>query len=344
MVSFDPDGPGGEGLFGLSSPQDPLIRVIAVPWEATASYGRGTAAAPSAIEQASLQVDLEDMEYGPVWQVGIDWFDSGAEIAALNAQACELALPVIHAGGVQVGDPRAADVDAFADQRDKMVYRAANAIFDSGAVPVVLGGDHSSPFGLIRATSERHAGVGILHIDAHADLREAYLGFKSSHASIMHRAMALPGVGRLVGVGYRDLGAAELQRIAEESDRIRAFPDHQIAYHLAQGRPWQAVVNAVIEALPAKVHISFDIDGLDPSLCPNTGTPVPGGLSFRDITVLLNAVSQQREVVSFDLCEVAPGPQGEWDANVGARILYKLSGCASVSRQALATPSSPPPL
>jgi agmatinase len=186
--------------------------------------------------------------------------------------------------------------------------------------------------GLIEAVAKRHPGVGILHIDAHADLREAYLGFASSHASIMHRSLEVDGISRLVGVGYRDLGVAECQRIQNDATRIRSFTDFEIAERLANGEPWSQCVNDIVEALPPIVHISFDIDGLDPSLCPNTGTPVPGGLSFRDACMLLAAVSAARRVVSFDLCEVSPGPSGEWDANVGARVLYKLAGCAITSQ------------
>jgi len=282
------------------------------------------------------------MEYGAIWRAGIEWCSADVDISFLNQQASALAVPIITSGGATRGQGDAAKVDDLAKRRDRAVYEAALRIFEADGIPVVLGGDHSSPIGLIQAASERHDGLGILHIDAHADLRIAYQGFESSHASIMHRALSLPGVDRIVGVGYRDLGKAELQRIHDESDRIRAFPDHEIAYRLAQGTPWQRVVDDIVDALPPTIHISFDIDGLDPSLCPNTGTPVPGGLQYRDVLVLLWTISQRRRVLSFDLCEVSPGPVGEWDANVGARILYKLAGCASVSKLSEVTPTHDP--
>ncbi len=342
-MTFDADGPGdGEGLYGLDPHPNPLIRVMAVPWEATASYGRGTSAGPDAIVRASQQVDLEDLEYGPIWRGGIQMVPMETDISMLNQQACELAIPIIDAMGVLPGHGDAARVDGLARQRDQAIHLESHRIFDSDAIPVVLGGDHSSPLGLIEAASERYQGLGLLHIDAHADLREAYLGFESSHASIMHRALGFSGVGRIVGVGYRDLGLNEIRRIEANPDRLRAFPDHRIATELAQGKPWQQVVDEIVEALPRYVHISFDIDGLDPSLCPNTGTPVPGGLQYREILVLLRSISKHRTVVSFDLCEVAPGQTGDWDANVGARILYKLAGCASASRVVPVTPMDDP--
>ncbi len=334
---FDPDGPGtGNGLFGLGEISDPAVRVIPVPWEATASYGRGTAGGPAAVEEASQQVDLHDLQFGPIWSEGIAVVDSGVELPEWNDAASERALKVIAAGGVEPDDEElqqlASEVDALAARRDEWVQELANAAFDEGCIPAVLGGDHSSPFGLLDAVASRHPGIGILHIDAHADLRDAYLGFRSSHASIMNRALELKGISRIVGVGYRDLGANELQRIHAEPTRIRAFTDVALADRLARGTPWFDLVSEIVETLPPKIHISFDIDGLDPSLCPHTGTPVPGGLSFRDVCILLDAVSSAVQVVSFDLCEVAPGPEGEWDANVGARVLYKLAGCALASR------------
>ncbi len=336
MNGFDPDSAGtGEGLYGLDPSAHPAVAVIAVPWEATASYGRGTSRAPGAIEEASQQVDLHDLEYGPIWKSGIGWAEVGGDISAWNDEAAALAMPVIRAGGV-AGDvtlqQAAARVDELARCRDEQVESAANRSFDAGQIPAVLGGDHSSPLGLIRASAARHPGLGILHIDAHADLRVAYMGFASSHASIMYNAMSSDHIHRLVGVGYRDVGSRELEAIEASQGRILPFTDPEIAHRLARGQTWAEVVDEIVAALPDKVHISFDIDGLDPSLCPNTGTPVPGGLRYREAMFLLHTVSDRRQVVSFDLCEVSPGDSDEWDANVGARVLYKLAGCAIASQ------------
>lgn len=323
---FDPDAPLTDDtrLYGMPlSPEECGVQVIPVPWEATTSYGRGTRGAPDAIRRASLQLDLHDLEYGDLcWQRGVGMLAPMAGIEALADAAEPLAQAVIASGGTLPA--LAAQVDEMADQIHADLHARAGALLAAGRIPAVLGGDHSTPYGLIRASSEAYPGLGILHIDAHLDLRVAYLGFRHSHASIFHNVLQLPGVGRVVGVGFRDVGRAEVARSRSEP-RHMAFFDHELE---AGGGGWQRRCEAIVGLLPPNVHVSLDIDGLDPSLCPGTGTPVPGGLSWRQLQQLLQTLSEQRRVVSFDLCEVGPQADSEWDANVGARVLYKLAGCA----------------
>ena len=340
-VDFDPDGPGADGLFGAGCPvEDALVHVISVPWQPTASYRRGTRYGPRAIHRASLQIDLADPLFGPAYRAGIAWV-CGESVVGTRSDALEGdALTVIESGGV-AGDPallaRAERVTAGGDAVNQWVAEHARAARALGRIPAVVGGDHSSPFGLLDAVAETEPELGVLHIDAHADLRAAYLGFRWSHASIFHNVLAAcPSVTRLVGVGWRDMGAQE-QAVVAADPRVMAFTDPLLAREQLRGRPFVDLVHEVVAALPEAVHISVDIDGLDPSLCPNTGTPVPGGLSWREVELLLDEVSRARRIVSFDLCEVSPGPLGvteedAWDAIVGARLLYKLCGAAVVSR------------
>jgi agmatinase len=261
------------------------------------------------------------------------------ELAAWNAAARRLALPVLAAGGADPTLPKehdlrrsAAAVDRFAEQVHDWVGRTAASWLDRNRLVGVIGGDHSSPFGLIRASAARHPGLGVLQIDAHADLRAAYEGFRWSHASIMRNVIAeLPPVANLVQVAVRDLSGGEHAFIGEQTPRVRTWFDPDLRRRLHDGEPWAALAREIVAALPAVVHVSFDIDGLDPSLCPHTGTPVPGGLSFPEAVTLLRVLAESgRRVASFDLCEVAPDPAGasEWDGNVGARLLYKLIGFA----------------
>jgi len=135
-------------------------------------------------------------------------------------------------------------------------------------------------------------------------------------------------MARLVQVGIRDLCEEEHQRIASSGGRIRTFFDSELAEARFAGATWGQQTLRILEALPQDVYVSFDIDGLDPTLCPHTGTKVPGGLSFQMATGLLAAVVRSgRRIVGFDLTEVVPAGDGtEWDENVAARLLYKLIG------------------
>jgi agmatinase len=169
----------------------------------------------------------------------------------------------------------------------------------------------------------------VLHLDAHADLRDAYEGFADSHASIFHNvAERLPGVARIVQVGVRDVSEDEWEYAAGSGGRVVIHHDALLAQARLDGETWGAQVQRIVADLPADVYLSFDIDGLDPALCPHTGTPVPGGLSFHQACALISGVVRSgRRIVGFDLVEVAPGPDGdEWDGNVGARLLYKMIG------------------
>jgi agmatinase len=229
------------------------------------------------------------------------------------------------------GDAAAlAEVNEASERVARHVEAFTAAQLDAGRIPAVLGGDHSVPLGAFRAAAARHPGLGILHVDAHADLRDAYEGFVQSHASIFFNALQLPGVDRLVQVGLRDLGVSE-RRLADADERVHWFTDAQLSAHEQAGRPYLELAQRIVARLPDTVWVSFDIDGLDPALCPGTGTPVPGGLSWREAMGLLAALGRSgKRIVGFDLCEVGPSP---WDANVGARLLYKLCGWSLASQR-----------
>lgn len=324
---------GDAGFLGARlDPTEAALLLIPVPWEATTSYGGGTSRAPEAIVRASHQLDLEDPVFGAPYRAGIAFAPRDRAMIELNAQARGAALEVI--AGLERGAaaPGAlALVNAAGAEVNAHVHAAAVAALDRGRLAAVVGGDHSSPYGLLQALAERHPdGFGVLHVDAHHDLRAAYEGFTWSHASIFHNVMeTLPQVRRLVQVGIRDYSRAERQYAQSLGGRGACFYGAELFRLKAEGVPFRDVCARIIGGLPGKVYVSFDIDGLDPSCCPSTGTPVPGGLSFDEAAYLLESLAAGgRRVIGFDLCEVAPGDDGdEWDANVGARLLYKLCGC-----------------
>lgn len=322
MSHFDPDAPATyDGIYGLPFTADEShVVIIPVPFEATTSYGGGTSSGPAAVLEASKQVDLFDHETGRPYERGIAMLDIPQNVIDWNAEAVE------SHDDVDV-------VNDIGDELNEWVYTQTCAQLDRGKMAVVLGGDHSVPFGAIRAYAERHPGLGILHLDAHADLRDAYEGFTWSHASIFHNVMTkIDGVAKLVQVGVRDLGAAESAMIANSNRRIVTHFDADVARRVDDGEPFARIADEIVRDLPEKVYLSWDIDGLDPTLCPGTGTPVPGGLSWNQAIALLRAIVRAKKtIVGLDLCEVAPGPT-EWDANVGARLLYKMIGFALMTR------------
>lgn len=332
-MPFDPDAPAepGSGIYGLTfTPEESKVVVVPVPFEATTSYGSGAADGPAAVLSASHQVDLFDLELGDFYRHGIVMLDSPSEVEAWNGEAVDLARS-LEAQELDDGErkKRIDRVNEIGDALNEWVYREVSRWLDQGKIPCVLGGDHSVPFGAIRAYAERNPGMGILHLDAHADLREAYEGFTHSHASIFYNVMErIPEVAKLVQVGIRDFGRGEYRYIQASGGRIVTHFDQALANERFAGATWKAQVERIVRDLPERVYLSFDIDGLDPSLCPHTGTPVPGGLSFHQACALIAGVVESgRTIVGLDLCEVAPGPEGdEWDGNVGARLLYKMIG------------------
>ncbi len=232
----------------------------------------------------------------------------------------------------EVGDEEARGIiEAVNDASvtvNKFVEKEVCSVYTAGKIPVVLGGDHSVPYGAFVATGNHHGDFGILHFDAHADLRDSYMGFKYSHASIMFNAIQIPQVIKLVQVGIRDFGYKEME-VIQKNDKIMSYIDGAIKEALLSGAPFDAIAHQIIDGLPEKIWISFDIDGLDPSLCPNTGTPVLGGLSFDQVNRVLDLlVKSGKRIVGCDLNEVAPAPDGsnDWDANVGMRLLYRMIG------------------
>lgn len=346
--SFDPNAaaPLDSGVYGLPfGVEEARVVLVPVPFDATTSYGKGSANGPAAILAASRQVDLFDLETGRPYAVGIAMLAESAEVRRWNVEAGQAADRIIAAAGIIAKDAALEDalacVNLIGAHVNDWVHAQTRALLDAGKIPCIVGGDHSVPFGAIRAYAESYREVGVLHFDAHADLRPAYEGFEFSHASIMYNVVQrLPQVTRLVQVGVRDLSEEEYATIEGSSGRIAAFFDVDLRRARRRGEGWDAIVARIVGALPPKVYVSFDIDGLDPTLCPHTGTPVPGGLQLDEALSIVEALARSgREIVGLDLNEVAPGPDGdEWDANVGARLLYKLIGWMLVSK-GLSTPA-----
>jgi agmatinase len=316
-MTFDPNAAAlaDSGIYGLpNTPDESAVVILAVPWEVTTSYRPGTARGPRAILDASRQVDLYDVETGMPYRAGIALLDEAAEVRGWNEEGRSLAEAIIETGGVLGDSPELARalerVNALGARLNDWVRTQAETWLSRGKRVGLIGGDHSTPFGLIQALAQRHPGMGILHIDAHADLRRAYEGFTWSHASIMYNVLEhIPEVARIVQVGIRDLCEAELEVITTSQGRVATYFDDELATRRFAGESWGHQCERIVEALPREVYLSFDIDGLDPSQCPHTGTPVPGGLTFSQAAFLIaQVVRSGRTLVGFDLNEARPAP------------------------------------
>lgn len=329
--NFDPSGVGqtDNQIFGLPFDKDESdIILLPVPWDVTTSYNPGTSAAPGAVLEASFQVDLYDLQFIDVWRSGIyiDLVDVNIQEKNISLrQHAEHIIEQLEAGkSTDELQQELAPINQASEQLNDWVYSQSKQYVAAGKKVGLLGGDHSTPLGHIKAIAEHYGPISILQIDAHLDLRPAYEGFTYSHASIMYNALQETDVAKLVSVGIRDCGQNEIDYVNTHAEQVKVFFDSYIKQQLYEGVHWRTICQQVIEALDDKVYISFDIDGLEPGLCPNTGTPVPGGILFEQVNYLLVLLKHSgKQIVGFDLCEVG---NAEWDANVGARILYKLCG------------------
>ncbi|MHC4959540.1 MAG: agmatinase [Planctomycetota bacterium] len=255
--------------------------LVPVPYEKTTTYRKGTAEGPAALLEASTQIELFDAETRRT--------PHERGIATLGAVTCD-------------GMP-----DALAERLAPVV----GSHMDAGRLVGCLGGEHSISLGPIRAAADRHPGLGVLQVDAHPDLRDDYEGTRFGHGCVMRRVLEHPGIGTLVPVGLRAVSHDDDQVIASDQ-RVQPF----YAYELSGD--W---VERVVSALPEHVYISFDLDGLDPSILPGTGTPEPGGLGWWDALRLLRAVAKQRKIIGFDVVELIPEAVSNF---VAAKLVFKL--------------------
>ncbi|NMF62203.1 agmatinase SpeB [Brasilonema octagenarum] len=310
--------------------------IFGIPWEVTVSYGAGTAQGPQRVLDASAQVDLFDFDNPDGWKQGIFMVEIPQDILEKNEYYRTLAAKIIERleQGKPMTDtpdltPVLAEINQACQQVNQWLFEQSKQAIENGKRVAVIGGDHSSPLGYFQALAARFANYGILHIDAHADLRDAYEGFEFSHASIMFNAMKLPQISKLVQVGLRDICHDEVQMINQSHGRIVAYYDPAMKQKLYSGTTWMELCREIITNLPEYVYISFDVDGLDPKYCSSTGTPVPGGLELEQAFCLFRElVNSGRKIIGFDLCEVG---DAEWDGNVGARIVYKLANLMDLS-------------
>lgn len=344
MSEFDPNGVGiaNGNIFGFPyTESEANIVIVPIPWDATASYGKGTSDGPETILEASTQLDFFHPDLERAYDTKVYMSPVSQEWKEINAHCREQGLEYIQYLESN-GEEKALEKYQSVLDEINAAHEALRAnlkercleLIEQGKIPAVLGGEHSTPLGLIEALNDTYDDFGILQIDAHADLRDAYEGFSQSHASIMFNVLKhANNMSKLVQVGIRDVSEREVF-LSRDSDRVQTYYDWNIKNEQYAGKTWANQVDEMIAQLPQNVYVSFDIDGLKPELCPHTGTPVAGGFELQEISYLLFVLANSgRRIIGFDLNEVAPGSEGDWDANVGARALWQLVCACEKSRR-----------
>ena len=335
---FNPDGVGVDNgnYFGMDFDiKDSRLVLVSAPWDVTSSYGAGSVYAPDAVIDASTQLDFYDPVSPDMWRRGIATAPVDYTLAEQSQRLrrdAEKIIKQLESGGDISGEYFARKLRRINEGCARMNAEVCEQVaqhLDAGRITGLVGGDHSTAYGSIRAAAERHEGLGILHFDAHRDLREAYEYFDWSHASVMFNVLRdLPQVSKLVQVGVRDFCYSE-KRIADTDPRVESFEWDALARAKFEGRTWASICAEIVGRLPEKIYISMDIDALSIEYCPHTGTPVVGGLSFDEAVYLMDCAARSgRQIVGFDMVEVVPSLDDCTDASVGARMLYKMCGIA----------------
>ncbi len=341
LNDFDPSAVGNtsNNIFGLPfDVSESRLVFIPVPWDVTTSNLCGTSGGPHAIFQNSFQIDLYDPVVPNAWKRGMAMENIDPAMVNRNKELRRQAKKVIRF----LESGRIPEENRDIKELLNIVNQACNALIldlemrclqylENGQLPFLVGGDHSISTGLIRALAKQDDNFGILQIDAHADMRKTYQGFSHSHASVMDQALETEGISQIVQVGIRELCNEEVKAISHHHKKVKTFFDHDLHQRLYEGEVWAEICHDIVDKLPDNIYISFDVDGLEPSYCPGTGTPVPGGLSFNMAFCLLEtAFNAGKRFIGGDLVETGPTPM---DGIISSRILYRLAGMVIQSNE-----------
>lgn len=269
----------------LAQPGSSKFHILPVPYDGTASYKKGTRFGPDAIIEASQQIELfDEQEHREYHLPGVH---------TLPAVACE---------------------DKTAEQVDNAIFAAATPAFCQKKILLSLGGEHSITPPLVRAAKESYPDLSVLQFDAHADLRDSYDGTQYSHACVMRRIFDLEVP--FVGIGIRSFCKEQFEFM--KAHQIVSVPPQAVVEN--QGK----IESMLLNQLSDHVYVTFDIDGLDPSIAPGTGTPEPGGLDWHRSLHILQAIGERKTIVGSDIVEVMPTPSQHTTEFLAARLACKI--------------------
>jgi agmatinase len=271
----------------LSDPEKSGVIVLPLPLDISGSWKRGTGDGPAALIEASRHIEYYDEELGDE--------------------------PCVRVGGIFTHN--AVDLPTDPAAAVERVEQVAASLVRKGRLMVALGGEHSISFPLVKAHRRLWPDLCVLQIDAHTDMRESYRESPYNHACPMRRIAEL-GIP-VISVGVRSTDASELDLI--RSGKAQVF----FAYELA-GRVEAAIPDILASLRRENVYVTVDLDGLDPSVIPAVGTPLPGGLGWYDTLLLLRAVAESRNIVGADVVELCPQPGLHYAELAAAKLVYKL--------------------
>ncbi len=274
-------------------------RFVLIPagYDRTTSYGSGARRGPQAILDASRHMELFDEE------TKTNTYEEGIFLCS--------------------------EIESSAEGPDKFIERVehiSRQVLDDSKIPIVLGGEHTVSLGNIRACKERSEKLTVVQIDAHADLRDQFGGSAYSHACVMRRAVDLGC--HLVQVGIRSMSDEEFNWVESNDDICRMYYARDVKSNLNVN--W---VQDIVSPIDTPVYLTIDLDGLDPSIMPSTGTPEPGGLSWYEVLELLRELCRLTNIIGFDVVELAPIASIHAPDFLVARLLYRLMGYISLKEK-----------
>lgn len=339
-IKFDPNGviPDNGNYFGMPlEPEQAALVLISAPWDTTVSMRAGSSYAPDAIIEASRRIDFYEPLAPNSWRKGIATLPVDYSIQDLSHRMrseAERVIKVHENMGSTAFDHLVYErslrrVNEASAEVNANIYAQARQWLMKDKIVGLVGGDQSTAYSLIRAAGERHSSIGILHIDSSCDLKPAHQGFEHSHSSVMYNVLRdVPEVKKLVSVGVRSFSPAEWER-AESDERIQLYTGQSLFNERFEGVNWSDTCQRIVDDLPEKVYLSFDIDGLTIECSPNTGSIISGGLRFPEVVYLINRVVESgRHIIGFDLTEVVPAIDCKTDATIAARLLFNICSLA----------------
>jgi len=262
--------------------------LIPAPLELTVSYGKGTSLGPAALLQSSTQLETYDIE-----------LDSEAVCSCVHT--------------LEPLEQKGMDASTYMEELKKIVSRCVK----DGKIPVVIGGEHSISYGVFKGIADIKKDFSVLHFDAHLDLRDSYEGSKYSHASVVRRMREhMEKIKDITAVGIRSVSP-------EEAAYLKEIKDHKVFYaHQCHVSDIAKKVSSSISS--DSVYITFDVDALDPSIMPSTGTPEPGGLLWYQTLDILRESIKGKKVIGIDIVELAPDKVNHYSQFTAAKLLYKM--------------------